>query len=55
MCSDIYWLLEKTKAKKPSCAGGNHALAGDKAFSFYFTFVTMTKQRRKKEKRRSAT
>jgi len=57
MCLDIYWLLEKTKAKKPSCAGGNRALAGDKAFIFYFMFLTtMTKKKRiKKGKRRSAT
>lgn len=56
MCLDIYWLLEKTKAKKPSRAGGNHALAGNKAFIFYFTFLTTVtkKEEEKRKKRRSA-
>lgn len=53
MCSDIYWLLEKTKAKKPSCASGNHAMADDKAFIFYFTFLTtMTKEKEERRKKK---
>lgn len=49
MCLDIYWLLENTKAKKPSCAGGNHAPASDKAFFFHFMFLTKMTKKEKEE------
>lgn len=51
MCLDIYWLLEKTKAKKPSRAGENHALASDKAFLFHFMFLTKMTKKEKEEKK----
>lgn len=52
MCLDIYWLLEKTKAKKPSCAGGNQSLASDKAFFSPFHVFNKNYQKRKRRKKR---
>lgn len=52
MCLDIYWLLEKTKAKKPWRDGGNQSLASDKAFFFPFHVFNKNYQKRKRRKKK---
>lgn len=52
MCLDIYWLLEKTKAKKPSRAGGNQSLASDKAFFFPMSCFKQELPKKKKKKKK---
>lgn len=52
MCLDIYWLLEKTEEKKPSCAGVNQSLASDKALFFLFRVLNKSYQKRKTRRKK---